>query len=120
MTVKMTGAQFKRYHTDKDPQTWPGEDNGDTFYDEVVFYVDGVEQIDDIDHSSLSDSAIVAIQGGVIISTDSRIDGISVEAHARRWMKRQNTVVVMVECSKDQLEAVEAAVKGAGGKVVRS
>ena len=113
MTVKTTGAEFKKFYEDQN--LWPE----DVWHEEARLFVDDVEQVDGgIDINNLSDSATVTIEGGVLLGVlweDG--DGPSLETYFLRWKKLQSTVCFNVECDKSIVDAVKAAIRAAGGKV---
>lgn len=113
MTVKTTGAEFKRFYND--PKWWP-DDKGATYHDDDVITVNGVVCVDDL--SSVPDDALVTIQGGVVFSPNFK-DGSepSTETYFKRWFKEQATVTLIVECGTDKVDAIKAAIKAAGGRV---
>lgn len=112
--VKITGAQLLAFMNDK--AAWPGED-GDTWYEDALFAVNGVE-VEDYDPEQVPFDSIVSVTGGVVFGPELPNDGVSLETHLRRWIKRQNTVMLLVECSQQKVDEVKAAIKAAGGKIV--
>jgi hypothetical protein len=112
MTTKATGAELKRFYND--PAYWPG-DQGNTWHEDEIVLVDGktVEEYADV-----ADDAKVTIDGGVVLSSRwDEEEAPSFETHFKRWRKAQSTAFLSVECPKDKLEAVKAAIRAAGGKV---
>lgn len=112
MSVKTNGAEFKRFYSDEG--FWPE----DTWHDEALITVDGVEQEDGVDTEALADHAIVKIEGGVVFGPMWESEGPSLETHFKRWRKQQTTVVFAVECDVSQQAAITAAIKSAGGRVL--
>lgn len=113
MATKATGAEFKKFYADE--TMWPKG----TYHDDTILCVDGVEQEDGIDPEKLSDTAIVHIKGGYLVGPQwEHNEGPSLEIYFKRWRKAQNTALLSVECDKSVLEAVKAAIRSAGGKVV--
>lgn len=106
MSVKMTGAEYKRYMASDDPAFWPK----DSFIDDTEVTVNG--DVYDGDDSSIPDAAdVVIVEGSYFKNYDS--DGISLEAHFKRWRKAQSTVALVFDVPKDKEEVVREAVKAA-------
>lgn len=114
MAVKTTGAEFKAFYEDKD--FWPEDNANYVWHEEAIILVDGVEDPEGIDTAALADSAEVRIEGGVVCCSKWDGNEPSLESYFRKWKKSRDTVLLVVECGKDKLEAVKAAVKAAGGK----
>lgn len=115
MAVKMTGKQFKAFYDD--PAVWGPRDAKDpTYCDATVISVDG-EEMEDWDCDKIDDAASVVVMCGDMLEQGRGIPN-TFDGAARWWLKRQSTVSFVVECHKDAREAVEAAVKAAGGKVL--
>lgn len=115
MAAKTSGAEIKRFYND--PEFWP-EDDGDTYHDDEVITVDGKPM--DAGHGieGIPDSAVVTIAGGMVFSKKWDGDEPSFETYFKRWKKKQATVSVIVECDVSKRDAVIAAIKAAGGKVI--
>jgi hypothetical protein len=116
MSVKTTGAEYKAYMNESDPKWW----SKDAYMDDELLTVDGksTSEQDNFDSSHLSDDAIVIIEGGTYHQSYDDDNPISLESHFKRWRKAQTTVRIAVEVHKDKLEALKAAIKLAGGKVI--
>lgn len=117
MATKASGIEFKRFYND--PQYWPS--GSDTYHDDVVFLVNGEELPDDKDPGQVADADVVSIEGGVVMHSPLYAAGKepSMESYFKRWRREQNTTTVVVECDRKDLEAVQTAIKAAGGKVVK-
>ncbi len=111
MSVKTTGAEFKRFYND--PSFWPEG----AWHDDDVVLVDSIEQ-DDIDVDKISDTAKVTIDAGVVFMSANDRDGVGFDTYFRRWLKAQTVRKIVVEVDASKLEAVIAAIKAAGGKVL--
>ena len=111
MTVKMTGAEWKLFYSDE--AAWPK----DAYYQDEELTVDGAEWDWEIDIMSVSDDAVLRISGGVVILKEDDDNNPSLEAHFKRWRKRQNTAFLSCEAPKDRVADVVAAIIAAGGKV---
>ena len=113
MPIKTTGAEFKRFYSDK--EWWPkgrwheGEDvkiNGED--------VDSTEA----DLGSVVDTDRLSISGGFVYDDNNDTDCGSLESYFRKWRKQQTNIFLSVECPKDRVDAVKAAITAAGGKVI--
>ena len=115
MTVKTTGIEIKRFYSDKD--FWP-DDNGDTYHDSEEIFVDGTSL--DIEKSifDIPDGAVVRIRGGIVFGPKWNSNEPTFEAYFKQWKKRQTTTTLVIECDVTAADAVVAAIKAAGGKVV--
>lgn len=115
MSVKTTGAEWNRYYQDK--QAWPDG----SFYEDQVLKVNGELLADDyfFDGDGLFDDSVkIKIISGFVFAGYGEKE-VSLVEHFKQWRKSQATSVIVVECPKDKVEQVEAAVKKVGGKVIR-
>lgn len=112
MVAKTTGAQFKRFYNDA--AFW-GED---TFHDDAVICVNGEPQPDGVDDATLADADVVTIEGGVVENSPLDSREYSLESYFKKWLRTQTVQSFLVECDASVLDAVKAAIKAAGGKVV--
>ena len=110
MAVKTTGAEFKRFYADTN--FWSDQ----TYHEDALIYVNGEEQTD-VDEDSLTDGDVVTIEGGYVIESPFGRD-VSLESYFKKWLKTQSIRSFLVECDAAFLDAVKAAIKAAGGKVV--
>lgn len=115
MAIKTIGAEFKHFYSDKD--FWPEGENYVWHEDETIV-VDGAERDREAEIDTISDTAVVVIDGGVIFGPAHGGGEPSFESYFKRWRKRQHTASFVVECDKDVFEAVKAAVVAAGGRVL--
>jgi hypothetical protein len=123
MATKTTGAEFKRFYID--PKYWPpeasqasSEDN--VWHEDATILVNGEETGPTTDLMAMPDSADVRIEGGIVLGPRWKNDDEpSFETYFKRWRKEQATKSFVVECDDSKLEAVLAAIKAAGGKVVK-
>lgn len=111
MAAKTTGAEFKRFYND--PQFWPEG----AWHEEDVITFDGVEP-EGIDVDKISDTAKVVIVSGVVFLSQDDREGVALDSYFRRWLKTQATRQLIVEVDVSKMDAVLAAVKAAGGKVL--
>jgi len=109
MSVKTTGAEWKRYYSD--PEQWPAG----AWHEDTYITIDG-EYDDDADLADVADSASIVITGGIYL-TPSGHKAISLESHFKRWLKKQGTVSIAVECDKADYESVKAAIVAANGRI---
>lgn len=115
--IKTTGAEFKRFYSD--PEVW----KDGYYHEEEEILVDGKECYDefgcyDLDLSAVADDARIEFQHGVILNKDNDpVTGF--DTAFKKWKKKQTTVSFMVEAPKDKLEAIVAAIKADGGKVLK-
>ena len=111
MAIKMTGAEF--WHFYNDDTFWPEG----AWHDDTVVRVNG-ETVDDYTSESMPGNAPVVIEGGVIFLEADGDKNVTFESHFRKWRKAQDTVSFVVECPTAMVDAVRAAIKAAGGKVI--
>ncbi len=113
MTVKTSGAEFKAFY--EDDKYWPN-DFGQTYHEDECLSVDG--EVFEEDYVSIPDDAKVTICGGIVYSPKwSRESAPSFETYFKRWRTLRDTVVVVAEVNKEQVEAVKDFIKSIGGKV---
>lgn len=115
MTAKTTGAEFKRFYNDD--AIWPDHDGG-TYHDDEILKVNGVIQENGVDTSAIPDDAVVEIEGGMVFGPKWDGNEPTFEAYFKSWRKKQSTMSFLVECDPDKFEAIKAAVKAAGGRIV--
>lgn len=108
MTVKTTGAEFKRFY--EDAEFWPEG----AWHEDDVILANG-EEVDIID--DIPETAAVAITGGVVFGLEGKKP--SLEAWFREWRKKQTTVSFVVECDVTKQADIIAMIISAGGKVMR-
>ena len=110
MTVKTTGAEFKRFYFDD--AYWPDG----TWHEDEEIEVDGLPTSEDLAIENIPDTASMRIAGGVVmgLADDS---APSVESYFKKWRKAQSTASFVVECAKDKEGAVRAAIRAAGGRI---
>ena len=110
MTVKTTGAEFKRFYFDD--AYWPDG----TWHEDEEIEVDGLPISEDLAIEDIHDTASMRIAGGMVMGLADGSEP-SVESYFKRWRKAQSTVSFVVECDKDKEGAVRSAVRAAGGRV---
>jgi len=116
MAVQCTGAEIRAFFLDQ--KFWCDEEGDEfTYYDDAEITVDG-QPDDDLDHEKVPDGAIVRVDGGSVSGRVVGPERPTLAAYLRRWLKDQNTTRVVFEISKDKLDALLAAAKGVGAKVV--
>lgn len=118
MSVKTNGAEYKAYINEQSAKWWPDG----AYMDDVVLMVNGEEIGEDnvdFDHAGMDDADSVSIICGEFYSTPGDREPTSLIAHFKRWRKAQTTVRIAVEVHKDKSQAVEDAIKAAGGRIVK-
>lgn len=110
MTVKTSGAEFKRFYNDH--AFWPDG----AWHEGEEIEVDGYPLSEDDVIGEVADSAAMKITGGVILGLPNGNEP-SLEGFFKKWRKEQNAVSLVVECGKDKEAAVRAAVRAAGGRI---
>lgn len=113
--MNTTGIEIKRFYSDKD--FWP-DDNGDTYHDSEEIFVDGTSLGIEESILDIPDSAVVRIRGGIVFGPMWDSNEPSFEAYFKRWKKMQTTVTLVIECDVTAKDAVVAAIKAAGGRVL--
>lgn len=113
MATRTTGAELKAFYDDDSIWTTCP----DVWHEELALSVNGKQQ-DSFDiHRDLKDDDQVTILAGYISSDDNSVV-MPFESLFKRWRKVQDTKFLSVSVPKDKLEAVKAAIKAAGGKVL--
>ena len=110
MTVKTTGAEFKRFYFDD--AYWPDG----TWHEDEKIEVDGLPISEDLALEDVPDTASMRIAGGVVLGLADDSEP-SFESYFKKWHKAQSTVSFVVECDKNKEGAVRSAVHSAGGRV---
>ncbi|ASD50491.1 hypothetical protein FDI24_gp210 [Acidovorax phage ACP17] len=113
MAVKTTGAEFKQFYNDE--KVW----EGDAWHEDVVLRVDGKYVDEGEDLNDLPDNASVVIEGGCMLDGPYKDKDVSMETVFKRWRKQLTAQTVVVEVDNAYLEAVVAAIKAAGGKIIK-
>lgn len=116
MTTKCTGAEYSRFMTDT---VFWREGSGDqyTWFDEAVITINGAE-VEDVDLEKLGSADVLTLEGGIVLGPVVGASEPSLETYFKRWKKAQSTTVLCVEMPNDKVEAIKAAIKAAGGKVL--
>lgn len=116
MPAKTNGAEFLRFYDD--PKYWP--ENSGVYHEDEIFRVNGEAVEDDFDMSTVAATAVVEIEGGIVLDSPlyKKKAEPSLEAYFLRWKKEQTTVSLVVECPKDKVDAIKNAVRAAGGKAL--
>ena len=108
MTVKFTGKQFKEFWAEEWPDSW--------WCDEEEVWVNGILWEDEAD---IEDTDQVKLVGGTIYTDEeTNLQAMPLEKYARKWLKAQNSVTFLVVVNKELADAVRAACKELGGKVI--
>lgn len=109
MTVKTTGAEFKRFYFDD--AYWPDG----TWHEDEDLDVDGAPIHEDLAIEDIPDTASVKVTGGTVIGLADGSEP-SVESYFKKWRMARSASFV-VECDKDKEGAVRAAIRAAGGRI---
>lgn len=116
--AKMTGREFKAFMAD--PDVWgPQDSNVPTYCDDTAVTVNGTDLGTDWIVEEIADDDAVKITAGYMCDRHSPKVPESFAGAARWWLKRQKVTSFVVECDKDRLDAVTAAIVAAGGKVLK-
>ena len=109
MPVKMTGAQYKAFLA----ADW----GPDAMWEEEAVTVDG-DDFDtcDGDVGAIPDASLVVLTGGVIIPDQMarQTQEIDAERFARKWLKAQTTVTLMVDVPREHADWFASSIKGMG------
>lgn len=110
MTVKTTGAEFKRFYFDD--AYWPDG----TWHEDEEIEIDGNPISEDLAIEDIHNIAALKVTGGIVMGLADGSEP-SVESYFKKWRKAQSTVSFVVECDKDKEGAVRAAIRAAGGRI---
>lgn len=115
MATKISGTEFKRFYSDT--KFWPT----DTYHEDVVWKLNGEDLPDDKDPDTALDTDIVSMEGGIILNTPLYPVGRepSIETYFRRWKREQTSTTFVVECDISKMDAIHAAIKAAGGRILK-
>ena len=116
MATKCTGAEIKRFF--EDPDYWPEDGLDSTYYDEAEILVNGTPE-EDFSHLDVAPNATVEVLSGYVVGRVVGPGEPDLATYLKRWLKAQKTKTLVVECPAEKLEAVKAAIKAAGGKVLK-
>lgn len=112
MATKTNGKELKEFWASEEPW-WPkGGYVNDDYY-----IVNGVESGEDFELSGAEDTDQITIMSGAIFSEGDE-DDKDLQATFKKWRKSLTRVSVLIEVPRDQVEALSAAVKSIGGKIV--
>jgi hypothetical protein len=111
--VVISGADFKLFYEDQ--EVWAK----DVWHEDETVLIDGIEVGPDswsADVSVLSDTAVLTVSGGAIYRDSDELD--SFEGALRKWLRARETVRLVVELPRDQLESVKRLLGSLAIKVV--
>lgn len=109
MPVKMTGAQYKAFLA----ADW----GPDAYWEEAEISVNGQEAPEDgVDEASIKDTDVITITGGAICQDQVKRphDWINAEPFARKWLKAQSTVTLMVDVPREHADQFVTMIQGVG------
>lgn len=109
MAKKISGADFKAFHSDDD--FWPEG----AWCDGDLFSVNGKE-VDDLDALSLKDDDQVQILSGYVL-TEGGEEIATLPAFYARWSRSRTHCRVVVEVPRSSRDEFEKLVAKMGGKV---
>ncbi len=120
MAVTLTGKELKAFY--EDPIVWK---DPSSYVDEMQVLVDG--QVFDGQRDTgeyvegnvedIPDQAQVKVEYGTFCA-NADSEGEDICTTIRRWKKAQTTRTLLVEVDATKLDALKAAIKAAGGKVL--
>jgi len=112
MPVKMTGAQFK---------AWLASDWGpDAMWEDTQVIRNGelVDEERDSDPAAYADGDTVILVGGTIIPDQSvaasQMEYVDAVKHAKKWLKSQSVVTLMVEVPREHADWFAKSFEGTG------
>ncbi len=111
MTVKVMGAEWKRFYADE--SVWLDG----WFHEDEVVKINGKEMAEG-DLTDVLDGDIISVSGGVVYEADYSRPGPSLEAFLKGWRKRQDNITVIVQIKKDLEINFRAKVLEFGGKII--
>jgi len=114
MAVKMSGADFKAFVADD--TIWPDSILGWLEDEEVT--VNGKINDEDEAWDKCEPGDLIVIIAGSIRFLDRNKDDIELTTLAKRWLKKNNTVTLLVEVTRDNEDGLRSRIKLEGGKVL--
>jgi hypothetical protein len=113
MTVRTNGSELKAFFADKTfwPDDQPGGNN--IWHDELTLIINDDEDLNPVVENLLDSDHVKITYGDVYYSNTSL--RVSVETYFKRWKKTTTHTSVLVSVPNEHLEAVKAAIIGAGG-----
>lgn len=112
MPVKCTGAQFKAFYNDD--AIWPE----DSWHEDGTVLVNGAMVDDAFDLGSVADNDLISVADGIVLGVSDKIDP-TLEGYLRKWLEAKATVSMAVEIERTNEEALRAAIKAAGGRILK-
>lgn len=103
MPTKTTGAEFKRFYTDKSIWDDLGED---VYHEDEVVTVDGSGWADGYEY--IPDASKVKIEGGIVFGVSEDQEEPSFETYFKRWKKKQTIASLVVVFDKRDEQAIRA------------
>ena len=110
MTTKTTGAEWKRFYSDK--KAWPKG----AYYEDEDVTVDGRPWTFEDTYLLVSDNAKITVSGGTVFLMEDDKDGPTLESHFKNWRNQQKNVVFVCAAPIELEETVKSAIRAAGGK----
>lgn len=113
MAVKMSGAEWKAFYTDK--VFWT-----DVSHDEENITINGKSDVSET-YLDLEDTDVVRVEGGTVYehADDFCSEPIcSLETYIKRWRKAQKQTTLTITIDRASEKALREVVKTLGGKVL--
>lgn len=113
MANVISGEQFKDFYFSEDVDIWPDG----AHIEEMTLSIDGSEPCDSIeDVATIRDDARIKITYGTVVFPDSW-KSQKLTLLFKKWLDKQNSTSLVVKIPKEHQAALEAFVKGLGGKI---
>lgn len=110
--LKIDGLTLKQFFEDK--AEWPG----DTYYEEEEIFIDSVLADADTDISKIADNSVVKIEQGVMYLDGAMEKAVFMPTRIRAWLKKRDSVRLIVEVPKKYEASMRNAIKHHGGFVI--
>ncbi len=113
MPVTTSGAEFKRFYTDR--SYWPEDAWHEDCITELI-EVNGVKPESDVYY--ISDDDEVKILNGIVLLDLAGNKSTDFVAFFQKWLKLQTTRTLRIEVNASKFDELMAAIKLLGGKVL--
>lgn len=113
MAVKMSGAEWRAFYTDKTFWT-------DISHEDEVITINGKSD-DSETYLDVEDTDVVRVEGGTVyeyVDDFSQEPICSLETYIKRWRKAQKQITLAITIDKASEKALREIVKTLGGKVL--
>lgn len=102
MAIKITGDEFHRFYFDE--KYWE-----EKYHEEESIYVDG--ELREERYEEITGSSPVVIKGGFVSDNATGKWICSLEKFFKDWQKKQSTVFLVIEVSKEREQEVRSTLK---------